>query len=71
MLTADGTGQTNITNYPADDVGGHSWSPDGTKIGFSSNRDGNLEIHVMNTDGSNRTRLTDNTANDAVPDWGP
>ena len=32
------------------------------KIAFISNRDGNDEIYVMNADGSNQTRLTNNPA---------
>ena len=47
------------------------WSPDGTKIAFQSNRDGNFEIYVMNADGSGQTRLTTNEANDVHPDWSP
>ena len=35
------------------------WSPDGGRIAFSSYRDGNREIYVMNSDGSGVTRLTD------------
>ena len=43
---------------------------DGTNISFSSDRDGNTEIYVMNAqDGSNQTRLTDNAASDALPEW--
>jgi len=36
------------------------WSPDGRKISFGSNREGNgkLNIFVMNADGSNVTQLT-------------
>jgi len=34
------------------------------KIAFASNRDGNYEIYIMNTDGSGLTRLTDNPADD-------
>ena len=30
-----------------------------TKIAFTSDRDGNDEIYVMNADGSNPTQLTD------------
>ena len=37
-----------------------SWSPDGSQIAFTSNRDGNVEIYVMNDDGSGQTRLTNN-----------
>jgi hypothetical protein len=34
------------------------WSPDGRKIAFRSGRHGNLEIYVMNADGSEQQRLT-------------
>jgi Tol biopolymer transport system component len=40
-------------------------------IVFTSDRDGNDEIYVMNADGSNQTRLTNNTANDWGPVWSP
>lgn len=39
------------------------------KIVFSSARDGNEEIYTMNPDGSNVTRLTNNSANDQYPSW--
>ena len=49
-----------------------SFSPDGTRIAFSSNRfDNNLEIYVMNVDGSGLRRLTNHSAADAVPTWAP
>ena len=35
-----------------------SWSPDGNKIVFVSNRDRNPEIYIMNSDGSEQKRLT-------------
>ena len=41
----------------------------GTKIAFNSNRDENLGIYLMNTDGSNQTRVSDNSAWDAEPSW--
>jgi len=34
------------------------WSPDGRKIVFSSDRDGNDEIYVMDADGGHQTLLT-------------
>jgi Tol biopolymer transport system component len=48
-----------------------SWSPDGSRIAFTSNRDGNSEIYLMNPDGSNMVRLTDNPASDKEPAWSP
>ena len=38
-------------------------------IAFHSSRDGNSEIYIMDTDGSNMTRLTSNTTADADPNW--
>src|SRR6266508_2657137 len=48
-----------------------SWSPDGQRIAFYSDRDGNGEIYVMNADGSGLTRLTDNDAIDIPYGWSP
>ena len=45
-------------------------SPAG-RIAFHSDRDGNHEIYVMNADGSNVTRLTNNLAQDWFPRWSP
>jgi TolB protein len=41
------------------------------KIAFVSDRDGNQEIYVMNSDGSHQTRLTNNPANDYHPNFSP
>lgn len=43
------------------------WSYDGTKIAFTSDRDGDPEIYVMNSDGSNPRRLTNAHGRDAHP----
>src|SRR5439155_7770129 len=60
-----------------------AWSPDGTKIAFTSNRDGDTEIFVMNADGSGQTQLTHNdltllgaviqfeVGHDEEPAWSP
>ena len=42
-----------------------------SRIAFSSNRDGNYEIYVMETGGSNQTRLTNNSSSDWGPVWSP
>ena len=41
------------------------------RIAFSSNRDGNDEIYVMNADGSGQTNLTNNPASDYGAAWSP
>src|SRR5579859_3882472 len=46
-------------------------NPVNGKIAFASDRDGNNEIYVMNPDGSNPVRLTNNPANDTDPAWSP
>jgi dipeptidyl aminopeptidase/acylaminoacyl peptidase len=47
------------------------FSPDGTRIVFESKRDRNLEIYVMNADGSGQTKLTNDPAGDVSPSWQP
>ena len=69
-MNPDGSNQQNLTNTAGNDWW-QSLSPDGTKIVFSSRRDGNDEIYVMNANGSNQQRLTTNTANDEEPTWSP
>lgn len=46
------------------------WSPDGSKIVYASNRDGDFEIYVR-TMGGQEQKLTNNSAEDAHPSWSP
>ena len=48
-----------------------AWSPDGTRVAFSSTRDGNPEIYVANRDGSNVRRITNHPSIDITPTWSP
>jgi Tol biopolymer transport system component len=41
------------------------------RIAFQSRRDGNAEIYTMNADGSDKTNLTRNPAQDTDPAWSP
>ena len=41
------------------------------QIAFTSTRDGNSEIYVMDSDGGNQMRITDNPARDYDPSWSP
>ena len=66
----DGTDLTNVSNAPGNNFRG-DWSPDGQRIVFVSERDGNRELYVMNADGSNQVRLTNSQADDNRPRWSP
>jgi len=46
-----------------------SCSPDGRYIAFVSFRDGNAELYLMNSDGTNEIRLTNTAANEYYPSF--
>ena len=71
VVNADGTGETRLTTAPGRDWL-PLWSPDGSKIAFTSDRDGPGEIFVMNANGSGQINLTnDPGAADGWPAWSP
>ncbi|MFC1994704.1 S8 family serine peptidase, partial [Chloroflexota bacterium] len=60
---------TQLTTHPATDWDS-AWSPDGSQIAFTSDRDGTPDIWLMNPDGSGQTKLLDlPTTYDACPAW--
>ena len=60
-----------LTDNPAYDSQAQ-FSPDGSRIVFTSNRDGGAaEIFVMNADGSSPERLTNNSVEDLDPTFSP
>ena len=69
-MDADGSNVVRLTTSPALDRF-PIFSPDGTKIAFTSNRDGNTEIYVMNADGTDQTRITNRPGGDSQPNWSP
>jgi Tol biopolymer transport system component len=46
-----------------------AWSPDASRIAFSSRRAGTLDVFVMNADGSGTAQLTSGRPNDAHPSF--
>lgn len=48
-----------------------AFSPDGSKIAFSSSKEGNTEIYIANPDGTQARRITNSQAIDTAPTWAP
>lgn len=67
---ADGTGLARVTNDAAVDAE-PAFTPDGTKLVFATDRDGNFEIYAINVDGTTPVRLTNDPAPDRDPDVAP
>ncbi len=73
VMRADGSGKTNLTSHAPGTTGfDPAWSPDGSKIAFVSYRSGSSDVYVMDPDGSNATRLTNDASSwPYEPCWSP
>ena len=69
VMNLDGTNPTRLTRDSIAVNTDPSWSPDGTRLIFSSDRDGNSNIYVMNADGTGSQRLTTDPGEDVTPFW--
>src|SRR5207247_9580681 len=64
----DGTNVQRITANPARDVY-PKFSPDGKWIAFSSDRNGNLDVYIVPSEGGKAKQLTFHSADDSVLGW--
>jgi TolB protein len=63
-------GVARLTTDPAIDTA-PSFSPDGSKIAFESDRGGSQQIYVMNADGSDQHRISFEAGRNGTPVWSP
>jgi TolB protein len=78
-MSRDGKGERRLTDHDPDSSSPEglffqidpAWSPDGTKIAFSSRRTGSNDLFVMNADGTGTRRLTSTKEDDLRPTWSP
>jgi Tol biopolymer transport system component len=80
VMNVDGTGARRITDGGPDVDGtdlGPAWSPDGSRIAFAREgrpakaATGNTDIYVVNADGTDVVRLTDDPMMEYAPTWSP
>lgn len=70
VMNSDGTNIKQLTQESAN-THDPDWSPDGSKIIYSSARDGDWELYTMNPDGTNKRQITYNSVEDNFPSFSP
>lgn len=70
MSDHEGKNPRRLTSTPGYDAEG-AFSPDGSRICFTSNRDGDLEIYTMASDGTDVRRVTKAKGYDGGPFYSP
>ena len=69
-VQTDGSGLTQISHPDGDHVAtSPQWWPDGAKLAFISDADGNDDIYIVNPDGSELTQLTITQRHDSPGVW--
>lgn len=68
--SVDGRAVTLLTDDPSDDMM-PSLSPDGTRLAFASNRNGNWDVFTMPVAGGPATQVTSDSDDETHPTWAP
>lgn len=63
------TGSNKRLTYNSRYDGQPSWSPDGSKIAFTSNRSGQFQLYTMPASGGSPTRITHTSTSESSPSW--
>jgi Tol biopolymer transport system component len=69
VMNAYGSDIRQLTDSPGFDEN-PAWSPDGGQLVFQAQRDGDFELYLMQTDGSQQRPLTISAADELWPSWG-
>jgi Tol biopolymer transport system component len=69
MVRSDGSGREWLTNERAREGGPVSVSPDGERLVFASDRDGDFDLYVAAIDSGETKRLTDMPGTERSPSW--
>lgn len=68
LVNTDGSGLTRVTDGSGW-IEAFTWSPEGERIAFDSDRDGEADIYAMNVDGSGLVQLTNSESPETDPAW--
>lgn len=69
LMNTDGSGNTKLTENA--DCREPALSPDGSRVAYISHASGNYDIWMMDSDGGNATRITDDAGDERAPSWNP
>jgi Tol biopolymer transport system component len=70
-MDANGANVTQVTDLPDSEEKQPTWSPDGTRIAYYTNRHGLWQLYTINKDGTGEARLMTSAGNDYFPAWSP
>jgi dipeptidyl aminopeptidase/acylaminoacyl peptidase len=69
VMASDGTNVDRLVYFEGKVVSHPAWAPDGRQIAFAGNRDGSMDIFVVNVDGTNLRNLTNSPYDEDFPAW--
>jgi TolB protein len=70
LVRPNGSDLTRLTDNSGQDFG-LSWSPNGDQLAYASNKDGDMEIYILDLATLQEIKLTENDFSDQEPAWSP
>ncbi len=71
VMSSDGSNRVRLVAGQSEFLSAPAWSPDGSRIAYVSDQDGNPDVWVVDIDGGNAINLTQHEAKDHSPAWSP